>query len=382
MTSYGAYSNLKWRSENNVLSAEAGVRYNFVQLAGFFGADDRIEWPQNYIDGIYLKNDALTFGTGLTANTKDKWQFRALIASAFRSPNIDDFAQIREKNGFITVPNPTLKPEEALTFELTVGKQLGEIRMNKETGRKSGASLNLSVTAFKTNLKNALTRKNFALPDGTTILFKDEEALEIQANVNATTANIMGASGNLSLKIGSNFELQSSISYTKGTYRFQDTIEGVIIDEIVPFAHIPPLYGQTSLTFNLGKWKVSPTIRYNGRKRPNDYAVASARLINGNEVLLRRDGTPDNIEYSPFGFIDANGDSCTPIEPTGDATCQEGYAGSLAWTTYNVYTEYQFNDIFSMNLSVENIGDLHYRPFSSGVSSAGRNFIIGLRASF
>ena len=381
MTSYGAYTNLKWRSENKVLAAEAGLRYNFVKLAGFFGAKDPIQWPQNYIDGIYLNNDALTFGTGLTANTKDKWQFRALIASAFRSPNIDDFAQIREKNGFITVPNPNLKPEQALTFELTVGKQIGTIKTDN-TGKKSGTSLNISPTAFKTNLKNALTRQNFALPDGTNILRRDDEALEIQANVNATTANVRGASGNLSLKIGGHFELQSSISYTKGTYRFQDTIEGIVINELVPFAHIPPLYGKTSLTFSLGKWRVSPTIRYNGRKRPNDYAVASARLINGNEILLRRDGTSDNIDYSPYGFIDVNGDPCNPIEPQNNPNCQQGYAGSLAWTTYNIYTEYQINDKFSLNLSVENIGDLHYRPFSSGVSSAGRNFIIGLKGSF
>jgi len=381
MNSYGAYTNLKWKSKNKVFSAEAGLRYNFVQLAGFFGANDPIQWPQNYIDGIYLNNDALTFGTGLTANTKDKWQFRALVASAFRSPNVDDFAQIREKNGFVTVPNPNLKPEEALTFELTAGKQLGSIKTSKDTGKKSGASLNISATAFNTNLKNALTRKNFALPDGTKILFRDEEELEIQANVNATTANVIGASGNLSLKIGGSFELKSSISYTKGTFRFQDNIEGVEIDTIVPFAHIPPLYGTTSLTFNLGKWKISPTIRFNGRKRPNDYAVASARLVNG-EVVLRRDGTSDNIDYSPFGFIDVNGNPCNPIEPRGDANCQEGYAGSLAWTTYNIYTEYQINDKFSLNLSVENIGDLHYRPFSSGVSSAGRNFIIGLSGSF
>ena len=380
MNSYGAYTNLKWKSKNNILAAEAGLRYSLFQLAGFFGANDPIEWPQNYIDGIYLKNDALTFGTGLTANTKDKWQFRALIASAFRSPNIDDFAQIREKNGFITVPNPTLKPEQALTFEVTVGKQLGAIKTDN-TGKKSGTSLNISATTFRTDLKNALTRQNFALPDGTTVLFRDDEALEIQANVNATTATVTGASGNVSFKIGDKFELQSSISYTKGTYRFQDNIEGIAIDTIVPFAHIPPLYGKTSLTFNLGKWKISPTVRYNGRKRPKDYAVASARLING-EVFLRRDGTSDNIDYSPYGFIDPNGDPCNPIEPSRDPNCQEGYAGSLAWTTYNIYTEYRINDKFSLNLSVENIGDLHYRPFSSGVSSAGRNFIIGLRGSF
>lgn len=376
MNSYGGYTNLKWKSKNKVLAAEAGLRYSLVQLAGFFGANDPIEWPQNYIDGIYLKNDALTFGTGLTANTKNKWQFRALIASAFRSPNIDDFAQIREKNGFISVPNPTLKPEEALTFEVTVGKQLGAIKTDN-AGKKSGTSFNISATAFRTNLKNALTRKNFALPDGTKVLFRDDEALEIQANVNATTAIVTGASGNVSFKIGDNLELKSSISFTKGTYRFQDNIEGIEIDTIVPFGHIPPLYGKTSLTFNLGKWKISPTVRYNGRKRPNDYAVASARLING-EVFLRRDGTSDNIDYSPYGFINVNGDPCNPE----DASCQEGYAGSLAWTTYNIYTEYKINDKFSVNLSVENIGDLHYRPFSSGVSSAGRNFVIGLRGSF
>lgn len=380
MNSYGAYANFKWKSKDKVLAAEAGLRYSLVQLAGFFGTDDPIQWPQNYIDGIYLNNDALTFGTGLTANTTNKWQFRALIASAFRSPNIDDFAQIREKNGFISVPNPNLKPERALTYEATIGKQFGEIKTDK-AGKKSGVSLNISTTAFRTNLKDAMTRKNFALPDGTTVLFRDEEELEIQANVNATTANVSGISGNLSFKVGDNVELKSSISYTKGTFHFQDNIEGIEIDTVVPFAHIPPLYGQTSLAFNLGKWKISPTIRYNGRKRPNDYAVASARLVNG-EIILRRDGTSDNIDYTPYGFIDVNGDPCDPAAPSRDPTCHQGYAGSLAWTTYNIYTEYQINDRFSLNLSVENIGDLHYRPFSSGVSSAGRNFIIGLRGSF
>lgn len=380
MNAYGAYSNLKWRSKDNVLAAEAGLRYSYVQLKGFFGANDPISWPQNYIDGIKLNNGALTFGTGVTANTKNKWQFRGLVASAFRSPNIDDFAQIREKNGFLTVPNTELKPEKALTVEITVGKQLGGLKTDN-SGRKSGLSLNLSATAFNTNLRDALTRKNFALPDGSTTLSRDEELLEIQANVNATTAKIKGLSANISLKIGAHLELQSNINFTKGTSRFQDEIEGIKIDTIVPFGHIPPMYGKTSLTFNLGKWKVSPTIRYNGRKRPNDYSVASARVIDG-AIFLRRDGTSDNIDYTPYGFIDVNGDPCDPTSPKGDSSCDEGYAGSLAWTTFNIYTEYKFNDNVSMNLSVENIGDLHYRPFSSGVSSAGRNFIIALRGSF
>ena len=107
------------------------------------------------------------------------------------------------------------------------------------------------------------------------------------------------------------------------------------------------------------------------------------QVIDGN-VFLRTDGTSDNIDYTPYGFIDENGDPCNPSGPTGlrSSFCNEGYAGSLAWTTYNLYTEYKINDKFSLNLSLENISDLHYRPFSSGVSSAGRNFVIGLRGSF
>ena len=125
MDSYGAYTNLKWKSDNKRLSAEGGLRYSYVKLGAKFGATDPIVWPQNYIDGIFLKNGALTYGGGLTYNTEKKWQFRALVGSAFRSPNIDDFAKIREKNGFVTVPNPNLTPEKAFTVEATIAKEFG-----------------------------------------------------------------------------------------------------------------------------------------------------------------------------------------------------------------------------------------------------------------
>lgn len=381
MTTYGAYVNTKWKSKDKVLTAEGGLRYSQVNLAGFFGENDPIAWPQNYIDGIRLNNDAFTFGAGLTAN-KNGWQLRLLTASAFRSPNIDDFAQIREKNGFITVPNTELRPEESLNFEATIGKQFGKIATDRSDGKKRGVSLYISATAFHTNLKNALVRQNFALPDGSNTLFKDEEILEVQANVNATNAIVQGFSGNLVFRIADKLTLESNINYTGGENRFRADVQGIAVDTIVPFGHIPPLYGNTSLTLNLGKWTISPVVRYNGRKRPNQYAVASARLDSDGNIFLRRDGTSDNIDYTPFGLIDANGDPCLSNLGEEDPNCSLGYAGSLAWTTYNIYTEYQFNERFSLNLSLENITDLHYRPFSSGISAAGRNFIIGLRGSF
>jgi len=154
LDSYGAYVNAKWKSEDKRLSVE-----------------------------IRLNNSALTYGAGATYQMENKWQFRLLAATAFRSPNVDDFAKIREKNGFVTVPNPNLTPEKAFTVEGTIAKEFGKIEMNQETKTKTGQSLKISLTGFRTSLKDALVRKNFTLPDGSNTLLRDNEILEIQANV-------------------------------------------------------------------------------------------------------------------------------------------------------------------------------------------------------
>jgi len=382
MDSYGAYTNLKWKSENRRLSAEGGLRYSYVKLGAKFGETDPIVWPQNYIDGIFLKNAALTYGGGLTYNTENKWQFRALAGTAFRSPNIDDFAKIREKNGFVTVPNPNLTPEKAFTVEGTISKEFGGIEIDQQIKKSTGVSLKVSATVFNTQLQDALVRKNFVLPDGSNTLIKDNEVLEIQSNVNAENARVYGVSGNMSFNIADKWKLESNINLTKGKSEFKDDIEGVLIDTIVPFAHIPPLYGRTSLSYQGNKFKLAAVVRYNGRKRPNDYAISSVRVPNSGVLEFQRVGTSDNIEYSPYGYIDVNGDPCVATEARGNAHCSEGYAGSLAWMTYNFYGDYHLTEKFSINFAVENILDLHYRPFSSGVSAAGRNFIFGIRGKF
>ncbi|MCB0298058.1 MAG: TonB-dependent receptor, partial [Calditrichaeota bacterium] len=43
---------------------------------------------------------------------------------------------------------------------------------------------------------------------------------------------------------------------------------------------------------------------------------------------------------------------------------------------------YQFNPRWQVTLGIENLLDLRYRPYSSGIAAAGRNVIVGLRAGF
>lgn len=46
-----------------------------------------------------------------------------------------------------------------------------------------------------------------------------------------------------------------------------------------------------------------------------------------------------------------------------------------SWYTLNLKISYQLLDNFELYLGVENITDQRYRPYSSGISAAGRNFI-------
>ncbi len=55
---------------------------------------------------------------------------------------------------------------------------------------------------------------------------------------------------------------------------------------------------------------------------------------------------------------------------------------SPAWYTLNFKVMYQITDILSVSGGVENLTDVRYRPYSSGITAPGRNFILSLKASF
>ena len=130
------------------------------------------------------------------------------------------------------------------------------------------------------------------------------------------------------------WSFRSNINFVKG--------RSITDGEESPLAHIPPTYGQTSLTYKRNKFKIEGVINYNAKKPLS--------------------------EYGPPGSSD-NEDEATP-------------EGSLAWQTYNLYSSFKLNEKYSVNLAMENIFDIHYRPFGSGVSAPGRNFIVSIRGEF
>ena len=88
-----------------------------------------------------------------------------------------------------------------------------------------------------------------------------------------------------------------------------------------------------------------------------------------------------NLQYSgEFSY-----DELPPSEQTKDflyALDNEGNPHSPSWATLNLKANYQLDENWSISGGIENITDIRYRPYSSGIASAGRNIILAVRTSF
>jgi hemoglobin/transferrin/lactoferrin receptor protein len=53
-----------------------------------------------------------------------------------------------------------------------------------------------------------------------------------------------------------------------------------------------------------------------------------------------------------------------------------------AWQIWNINTNYQPTKKLNLSIQIENIADLNYRYFASGISALGRNYVVSCKYSF
>ncbi|MCO6501039.1 MAG: TonB-dependent receptor [Vicingus serpentipes] len=267
---------------------------------------------------IRLNNGALIGNAGLVYHPNDKWRIHIGLSSSYRSPNVDDVGKVFAKDDYVMIPNDQLKSEMAYNAELGITRSYFD---NK---------LKLNVIGYYTILKNAVTRDFFQL-NGVDSLMYEGELLQIQANVNSDEALVYGVSANLLLQVTKELTLKSAINYTVG----ENTVSEA------PLAHIPPLYGRTDLIINSAPLILTLYTKYQGWKKIADYSLFGE----DNENKATIDGTPP-------------------------------------WWTANISAAMKIKKSFMVQAAFENMLDVHYRPFASGVSAPGRNLVVTLRASF
>ena len=194
--------------------------------------------------------------------------------------------------------------------------------------RKQNIEFNGSI--YYTNLNNAIVRSNGTF-DGVDSIMYDGSLSKVQTLKNSGKAYVFGFSYMINYKINNNLNLKSSVSFNQS----KD------LSTKLPLRHSSPIFGQTSINFTKRNIKVSYYINYNGKKDISNFSPIELNKL----YLYTKDGSP-------------------------------------AWLTNNISFIYNINYLAKINFSCENIFDIHYRSYSSGISAPGRNFNIGLNMSF
>ncbi|MBL4592392.1 MAG: TonB-dependent receptor [Flavobacteriales bacterium] len=266
---------------------------------------------------INNNNGALTGNAGFVFHPNKRWNIQLAISTAYRSPNVDDVGKVFAKNDYVMIPNSQLVPEYAYNGEIGITRSFGN------------EDLVINIVGYYTLLQNAIVRDFYSL-NGVDSLAYDGDLLRVQTNVNTDEAIVYGTSFNLQAKLSKEFSVRSTFNYTVGRNTALD----------VPLAHIPPFYGRTDLIVHSDPLTLAVYAKYQGWKWIS--------------------------EYSPFGEDNEN---------------QATVNGTPAWQTFNIRAEMKISKSFSIQAALENMLDVHYRPFASGVSGSGRNFIFTVRAT-
>ena len=211
-------------------------------------------------------------------------------------------------------------PNPDLSPEYTYNAEIGINRFIEDY-------MKIQLVAYYTYLDDAIVRTAYQL-NGEDSLYYDGDLYRITANYNASEAYIYGGSLGINANLNKNISLNGTLNYTVGHNLSDD----------VPLGHIPPLFGRTSLSYRSKRFFLDTYIIYQGWKHTED--------------------------FSPFG-------------EDNEAEAME--YGFPSWWTANIKLGFEAGKFLDFMIAVENLFDQFYKPYASGISGPGRNFILTAR---
>lgn len=321
--SYAAYLNYQYSASDHLMM-QLGARFNAFDIQSDFSRHLEF-YPFDFTDSS-IKNNAITGSLGFVYSPDGSLKVSVNAGTGFRAPNVDDIGKIFDfASGEVVVPNAALSAEYAYSGELNVAKIFGDV-------------LKLDISAFYTYLDNAMVRRPFQVNGRDSIIYNGELS-KVFAIQNASFGNVYGFNAGLELTLAAGISLTSRYNYQIGKEELED-------GELSPSRHAAPAFGTTRLTFRQDKLTMQI------------YADYSAGV------------SFENLNFEQRG------------KPVIYAKDTAGNPFSPSWYTINVKAMYQFHEHFTISTGVENLADQRYRPYSSGLTAPGRNFIISLKAGF
>ena len=319
--SFGAYVNDQFKI-NRKLLVQGGLRFSYFDI--------RSEFDTTYYAFPFttaeVNNGALNGSIGLVYRPSDKWVISTNASTGFRAPNVDDIGKVFDSEpGAVVVPNPDLQAEYAYNFDLGIARVFGDF-------------LKIDLTGYYTLLDNAMVRRDYQINGTDSILYSGEMS-RVQAVQNAAVAEVYGIQAGFELKLLTGLSLTSDFNYQYGTEEMDDGTVG-------RSRHAPPWFGVSRLTYRTNQLSLQLYGEYSGEVSAGDLPISE---VGKTEIYA----------------FDENGDPYSP-----------------GWYTLNFKARYKISPTVVVSCGLENITDQRYRPYSSGISAAGRNFILSLSANF
>ena len=332
--------NTRYPDGDNTMNAISAYGSHTLQITDLLTLNDGVRVGGsflncNFVDKTFFpfpydditQNNLVGSGNLGLIYTPSNWKISLMGSTGYRSPNIDDMAKVFESVagspttvGTLVVPNPDLKPEKTINGDFSVTKFFGD-------------KIRLEGVVFATRFYDAIATMPSTL-DGQSQVIYNGYLANVVSSQNVSEANLYGFNGTLQADIARNFVLTASYNYTYGSVKNESGPD-------TPLDHIPPVFGRVGLRYATSKFNSELFSNFSGWKDLSRYSSSGE----------------DNLQY---------------------ATAE----GMPSWYTINLRVGYELNKMFTVQAGIDNMLDLQYRTFASGINAPGRNLFGTVRVKF
>jgi len=187
-----------------------------------------------------LTRDAVSPKAVLAFAPTPEWTLKASLGMASRFPTVSELYQAVTTGSFLSVPNPNLRPEEAVSSELSA--------------QKIWPKASLRVSLFHEGIKDALVSQSALLVAGSSTLYSYVQ------NIDRTRANGIEIVGDRSDVFLRGLQVSGWVTYVEAQV-VKDTAFAAAAGKDVP--QLPRLRGALVLTYEPApKWDITLAARY------------------------------------------------------------------------------------------------------------------------
>jgi hemoglobin/transferrin/lactoferrin receptor protein len=317
MYNVAAFVTHQWRIGDKWVFNE-GIRAGFAELNATFVSREFFKFPYTEAN---QQTPVVSGNLGAVWQAAPRFRVAVNASTGFRVPNVDDLTKIFDsQKGTVYVPNPDLKAEKTFNLDLNLTYQI--------SGRLRWENV-LWATAFRDAIQAAPFQFN-----GQDSALYDGVQSRVFANQNLRKAGLYGFSSGLEADVLNSLAVYGSVAYTKGEVKGSEGAADTPLD------HIPPVYGRVGARWHVPKVMAEAYVLFNGKKPIDEYSPSGE----------------DNAQYAPAD-------------------------GMPSWWTLNVRAGYRPGKHIQVQAGIDNLLDVQYRTFASGINGAGRNVFVTLRCT-